>query len=123
MLKEVVITVAGTTCSGKTFTSVAIEKALRDAGFTVTLVPNMDQDQDMKRKWLEDPEYSEKIKSVFNQINVTIVEHQLNRQCATDENALIDYISLIPRHPLTEDQQKRIKECSDRLKQVVAKLS
>ncbi len=64
------IKVCGTTATGKTTIAVIIEKALKEAGFTVKPFDNMDGDADIKRQWLEDG----LLKEVAFKTNVEIEE-------------------------------------------------
>lgn len=82
-MRKLRISVAGSVCSGKTLTSVYLEKILKEAGFTVTLRPNRDCDQDVKRERINDPLTMESIKLLFSEIEIEIVEVQLSRDALT----------------------------------------
>lgn len=78
-MKKLKITIAGTTGTGKTITAVYLEKVLKDAGFSVKLLPNRDMDQDQKKRRLADPFTMEAYKLIFPEIEVEIEEIQLPR--------------------------------------------
>ncbi len=76
-MDKVYIKVCGTVNTGKTTVAVIIEKALREAGFTVKPFDNKDDDASRKREWLENGTLI--VNEVASRVEVEIDEVQLTK--------------------------------------------
>lgn len=77
-MKKLEISIAGSSGTGKTTAAIIIERALRENGFQVTLLPTYDGDQDARRMALSRGEMK------MEDVEVHIAEVQLRLGGLTD---------------------------------------